>query len=93
MESAELSTEATDCTPENTSSSVTPSPSIQTIIQNHVPTAVMAETSSSGAIGVISNGPVLRPSVSRCSNKSASSNEDGNFMKLSSFGKSGVNLK
>lgn len=58
------------------SASVTPSSSIQTVIQSHlVPAASGSEKS-------------FPPSVSRCSNKSNSSNEDAvNLAKLGSFGK------
>lgn len=79
---------SSETSPESTSVSVTPSPSIQTVVQNHVitNTSVTPPPSTTELLGV--------PSVSesRCSNKSTSSNEDGcNFIKIGSFGKAGVN--
>lgn len=59
------------------SASITPSSSVQAIIQNHTAPAE----------------PTVPQSSSRCSNKSASSAEDGaHFVKLGSFGKAGAKL-
>lgn len=60
---------------EETSTSATPSPSVQTIIQNHVPSTP--------------NGNLPSISLSRSSTKSNSSSKDGGI-KLGSFGKAGV---
>lgn len=60
---------------EETPTSVTPSPSVQAIIQNHVPSTP--------------NGNLPSISLSRSSTKSNSSSKDGGI-KLGSFGKSGV---
>lgn len=67
-----------------TSSSVTPSPSIQTVIQNHLPPAGTA-----GACALSNGGP----SIGRSSIKSISSNDDGSGIRIGSFGKGGVSVK
>ncbi|KAJ6637703.1 Band 4.1-like protein 5 [Pseudolycoriella hygida] len=79
---------SSETSPESTSVSVTPSPSIQTVIQNHA-TTNSPVTPSPPTTELLS---VPSVSESRCSNKSASSNEDGcNFIKIGSFGKAGLN--
>lgn len=62
-------------------SSVTPSPSIETVIQNHI------MPSTSADIEQTTNRS------SRRSIKSVSSQEEGLTVKMTSFGKAGINLK
>lgn len=74
---------------------VTPSPSIQTVIQNHVPPAAATPTTSAGEYSASSllNGGVRTASLSRNSTKSVSSTEDSNSHRMNSFGKAGITLK
>ena len=84
--SSEPDQNSDDTTP--TSQSVTPSPSIQTVIQNHVSSPTIPSTSENNATNIINGNS---NSLSRCSNKSLSSEEG--YTKIGSFGKAGVNLK
>ncbi len=92
---AAIAATSAETSPESTSVSVTPSPSIQTVVQNHVTTNTSSVTPPTPPPATSTTTESLNvPSVSesRCSNKSSSSNEDGcNFIKIGSFGKAGVN--
>ncbi|XP_037028914.1 band 4.1-like protein 4B isoform X2 [Bradysia coprophila] len=80
---------SSETSPESTSVSVTPSPSIQTVVQNHVTTNTSVTPPPSTTAELLH---VPSVSESRCSNKSSSSTEDGcNFIKIGSFGKAGMN--
>lgn len=81
----------TDNVPTTPSSRVTPSPSIQTVIENHV--APTTSTGSAGGDYNLANGNVRTASIGRNSTKSTSSNDDVASYKMNSFGKAGLTLK
>lgn len=70
-----------------TPNSITPSPSIQTVIQNHIP-----PSTSTGEYTNM-NGSARTSSLGRNSTKSTSSNDDVGSHKMNSFGKAGLTLK
>lgn len=76
-----------------TSPSITPSPSVQTVIHNHTVAADITPSTSSGG-AMMMNGGGRTSSLGRNSMKSVSSNDEaGANYKMNSFGKAGLTLK